>query len=1074
MPSILSKVFKSKDGTGAPSRPKKATNGVPPVTPPPKPKWEDAWLRKQVEPEEVQELIRECTNELKARAIDMPFLLLPFRPNTDPSGAKNFIRNYFKSSINKNAPVLRGESLQQELRLTEPIVICSVLKWCWSRIPGGVVTWEAYELFRIGEQDSDWARDAFATFIPLSVDTDARAKIVFDFFDLMAATAAHAKWNGLSGRKLARLAGWWAFEHTDLQEGFDGGYRSWQSAADATSHLFFAYLRSLSPDSVRGINGISALPLSLQNLLETTEYPPQSAPHVQEPIPKLVMIVDSVSPTPFSLLRRARNFEFRDEDEALHQFSEYDDPVQALTEECRRVLRAISSTNQSDISSPKDAISSPDASWSRFEDIGFSGLLDDPKSAGDSERSAISSRHRSPEGLRSAPQSRSHGRGGRPTTPSWADFLSSGFGDEANSRTAVPLLLPPDKILPPIDTSTSSTLNSTRLEEDLYQEPGELASVNKLNLDDSFWWVWMTSLADEETTERKSVFGRCALIETDIAGARWLVIEEKVKGAAPVEEEGAYIVEKKGRFGFTKRGKSAQSKSKSRKASAPTMPEPYNRTNASTPQSRTNIAPDQHARIHAAAAALQQRQRQNGLELTDSRDTRRTRKGDGVSMKTSSIFTLQPLIMSEAADAMKWTNRFDKEALRAAYLGDNYHGRGYSTHVIGRQDGLARVASSTADTVSVWTRKDERDLPALPPEEEDSHAPTETPISSVPAVEPANEGLSKEDSNLPSSLPSSRRESPEKQARAPEAIDPPTKKGSDPNLPVNGALQAPAQSSDTRDTNNSLEKKIRQNKLKKSHHGGGGLKKVFGKKKPEAKDKQTGRTPDTRFPVQSSEQVKLGRRLSALGKHSAGSSPSVATSDAATNEPLERPAEPSPAAEPRANPTDESLVAAPTAATEPELGPVPSQDYQASLSGVDSEETHSNSQERPTANFTEGPLQDVPAFIPDETPASEKEPEYEFVTPSEQGPPQASISEISHEDLSQQASSAQDRWAQIRKNAAERAARQSEDQSRPSNSARTDEDETSGEETIESRVARIKARVAELTGNMDPYEIPRR
>ena len=25
------------------------------------------------------------------------------------------------------------------------------MKWCWSRLPGGVVTWEAYELFKIGE-----------------------------------------------------------------------------------------------------------------------------------------------------------------------------------------------------------------------------------------------------------------------------------------------------------------------------------------------------------------------------------------------------------------------------------------------------------------------------------------------------------------------------------------------------------------------------------------------------------------------------------------------------------------------------------------------------------------------------------------------------------------------------------------------------------------------------------------------------------------------------------------------------------------------------------------------------------
>lgn len=30
-------------------------------------------------------------------------------------------------------------------------VLCSVMKWCWSRLPGGVVSWDAYELFRVGE-----------------------------------------------------------------------------------------------------------------------------------------------------------------------------------------------------------------------------------------------------------------------------------------------------------------------------------------------------------------------------------------------------------------------------------------------------------------------------------------------------------------------------------------------------------------------------------------------------------------------------------------------------------------------------------------------------------------------------------------------------------------------------------------------------------------------------------------------------------------------------------------------------------------------------------------------------------
>ena len=77
--------------------------------------------------------------------------------------------------------------------------------------------------------DSNMARDSFATFIPLSVDSNARAQIIFDFFDLLSAIAAHGKTNGLGGRKLSRLAGWWAFEHGDVGNGFEGGYKTWVS-----------------------------------------------------------------------------------------------------------------------------------------------------------------------------------------------------------------------------------------------------------------------------------------------------------------------------------------------------------------------------------------------------------------------------------------------------------------------------------------------------------------------------------------------------------------------------------------------------------------------------------------------------------------------------------------------------------------------------------------------------------------------------------------------------------------------------------------------------------------------------
>jgi hypothetical protein len=109
-----------------------------------------------------------------------------------------------------------------------------------------VVGWDAYELFKVGESgtrdvyevianrlltpsdiDSNMARDSFATFIPLSVENEARSKIIFDFFDLLSAVAAHGKMNGFGGRKLSRMAGWWAFEHKDTGNGLEGGYKAW-------------------------------------------------------------------------------------------------------------------------------------------------------------------------------------------------------------------------------------------------------------------------------------------------------------------------------------------------------------------------------------------------------------------------------------------------------------------------------------------------------------------------------------------------------------------------------------------------------------------------------------------------------------------------------------------------------------------------------------------------------------------------------------------------------------------------------------------------------------------------------
>ncbi|KAH9431839.1 hypothetical protein MCOR02_009110 [Pyricularia oryzae] len=976
MPSIFSRL-KGKDGPTKISKSKKngnldhLTNQLPQ-----KPQWEDGFARTTVEPEEVQELVHRCTSELKARGLDIPFLLLPFRPTSNPSAVRTFIRHFFDHSSN-----LRGDVLGQELRMLEPMVISGVIKWCWARLQGGVVGWDAYELFKVGEHDSDMARDSFRTFIPLSVENEARTSIIFDFFDLLAAVAAHGKMNGFGGRKLSRMASWWAFEHKDTSNGFEGGYKLWLRAADATSHLFFAYLRSVAPQQTQA--GISMLPMSLQKLLQETEYPPERPSLMMSTTYKVVMIVETVSPTPFALLRRGNHFQYRDSDRPLFEFSDYEDPVQALTEECRRVLKAIAAANQTQaVSSAKHSTGLRDASWSRFEDIGFGATLmeEDDDSEQKQGRRQIT-------GLRTTPASGVNLA--RPTTPSWADFLSSGFAQDGPNSPSN-LLLPPDKVLPPIDTTVrqrSAQSHRPRLESEQNLEPGELASISRLELDDSFWWVWMTSLAPEETAERKSSFGRCAVIETQIRSGRWLIFEEMVKGAAPEPDEGAYIAEKKSFFSWTRRNKTGMSRSKS---VGKNMLGRGDGHGSDMSNSKTSIGPDQQARIQAAAQRLHEREMMEKQAAAHNSPTRRGRTdAELIAEKTKSIMTIQSGLKTEASPAMQWANRYDKEAIREAYLSSSSTGRG----LVAPQSPVTRQPLSQGPTP---------EPAALPPPPQGQHS------------------MDLQRSNLVSPEP------------------------------------------DFSPDNKKQQKKLHKEKEKEK--GSGGFRKLFGRKKDkEPKQQQGSEFTSNGFPPVAAAGVAGGTVAAAAlspEPHMAGASSLAA--------PSERTEDLTPRAHTPVTPT------IPAAG-----GPPPVTEYEPSIETVSPIETvDANEAHEEFSRFDQGPLADQPAFIPDD---SDSDASFDAIpppiarqreNPAAQAPPspapvQAPAPEVQSPST---LTPAQDRWAQIRKNAADRAAqqRQSEDQSQGGYSKTTDGDgDTSGEETIESRVARIKARVAELTGNME-------
>ena len=888
---------------------------------------------------------------------------------------------------------------------------------------------------------------------------------------------------------------------------------------------------------------MSVLPRSLQSLVEATEYPPERL--LQHPASKVVMTVNSVSPTPFALLRRAKHFQYRDDDFILQEFSDFDDPVQALTDECQRVLRSISSANQS--SNSMASTSLPDASWSRFEDIGFTSLGGDSDNDDEIE-SALGRKRQQPQQhrLKSTPKSKAHDLG-RPSTPSWADFLSSGFFDEPAPGPA-PLLLRPDQMLPPIQTSHNKGLRTpggTNGDRSTL-EPGELASIITVNLDDAFWWVWISSLASEESTERKAAFGRCALIETKIQGSSWLIMEEMVKGAAPEPEFGAYIAEKKSRFGFSTRNRLNRTKSIKDKPLPPPKAELQARNKKSPPISKTTVDPVQHARIQAAASALQQRQCQLEIQSTSPRRARHQEVG---STKTNSVFTLQPVIMSEAAPAMKWANSYDKEAVRATYLGSNFAGKGSNNLDVdgpnaastngsttpmphkpsARQDsyGFPSVGSEKVREKSLTPEKGrqaERDLPALPRKDVQEvapatppkpHSPPSAPLPDIlpedtrvnnklvaeavavplPSPTPLEQPLSAERKPLP---PINQRVAAEVPLPSPTPMEIPEtrkdvyhpsmdrkplpsvmRKESAPLPPafapqVNGTVYTSVFTTSPPD--NQCQGKVLKKDNPNAFKGFFGKKKIVEPSKPTptkpadsaavAAARAAYSGPDAASAARPTQHTTLSRRFSNIRRNK---SPPVSAA-AIPNVPTVR---------------DDEDIAAEPAGTALQYDPPPASprferlptpprfehtrgfnESQASISRIDS--TEERRAEHEFQSFDQGPLVDQPAFVPHDIP---EEPEESLASaePSMHRDtlyePSDTVSEASIEFPQTQAYPAQDRWAQIRRNAAERAAKQSEElsrqstiddqtrqrareeQSRMSLAERTEDGETSGEES---------------------------
>lgn len=1000
------------------------------------------------------------------------------------------------------------------------------------------MTWPVYEAFKIGEQESNKAAHAFETFIPIATESAVRKNIILDFFDLLAAVAAHGKTNGMGGRKVSRLAGWWAFDHSDDGKGFEGGYKSWTLAADATSHLFFAYLRSLSGEDDPSLSVIERIPRSLQALLNQTEYPPERPTLLQRTTPRVLMLVDTVSPGPFAMLRRAKHFEYQQNYRVLQEFSEFEDPIEALTDECKRVLYAIATTNSSaPVQSRQAKLQNPEESWSAFSSLGFSDLSADSAVASNAAPNGFGGSVRPGDGLHAGPRSR-HTDHGRPTTPSWADFLNSGFEDNGAPKESAPLFVPPGDLLPPIGSrAVTPAANSGKTEHDL--APAELAAIASTELDDAFWWVWMTSLSTEEPNERKAVFGRCALIETSIMNGQWLIMEEQVQGASPEPMVGVHIVEKKSRFGFTKRGRGKKTVEQKLPLSPP-VPQ-LERAVSATP-SRHTVAPDQQAKIKAAAHALAQKQ--NGHSDSPSR---RGRGADDAASKTNSAMTLG--LQTAAGPAMKWANSYDKKAIRAQYLGEDF-GKDSKDDLTRQISYMSRVSAAPSATEqapplsqhSTSFPKDnklDRDLPALPQEETPAPlpAPVETKQQPVPAPAPVDTPVQQKSPEATTIPVESKKEIPvaEKVPESEPTVRPSTdffnkEVGASPasstkverkplpkksNLEIHPAFRgqnneqtARASPSPNRGpavlaAQKALESKVNggpetkeHNVLRKQPPNGGAFKKMFGRNKANRNSVDIQQQQASLSPPSESS---LTRRLSQMRVKKPATPPTaqkaaeVAAGVPAAQEPVsngpsrqqsvaqdsyhqEPQAHDAPMVSPMAQQHTELEAVAPTQSREPVSPMSPGMFTNPQATNTTRNDTQQNHVSE-FARFDQGPMDDMPAAMPRDSidddlndgpdspvksgfdPRTEHQsfahrnqrtPDQGFVTPLERNDAHNdTVSVISEEGEREPYATqqVQDRWAQIRENAQRRAAaRASEEQSRPSQSARTDDDGATSEE----------------------------
>lgn len=310
------------------------------------------------------------TQELKKRGTKTPHIFLPFRSKVNDEKLESFL-----SSI---APLgeLRTDNtlLQQLCSETDEFTLISALKYFWSRLPNNeIIGWDVYLEFKRREAEKGYPKNAFLSIMPKCLSSPAHASIVYDFLDLILSITSNSQFNYLSGRKISKMASFWAFScrqqflqspfydatQEEAEHNFIEGIDTWKKSTNALFHLVLAFLRSMLPETN---SETLKIPKTLQSLLVTTQYPPSSDNESDQSmlrgaitIPCVCVSTTQPSKDAYELISKVRhNLKFDKKDDFLsienytilkNLFSKKGtfEIVNSLTDESKRILSRISS-----------------------------------------------------------------------------------------------------------------------------------------------------------------------------------------------------------------------------------------------------------------------------------------------------------------------------------------------------------------------------------------------------------------------------------------------------------------------------------------------------------------------------------------------------------------------------------------------------------------------------------------------------------------------------------------------------------------------------------------------------------